>query len=195
MSEEKAAIRFVEVPGWPKPKGFANGVVTGKRTLFVAGQIGWNERQELERDLARQFAQALDNVLAVVRAAGGAPESVVKMTVYVTDLAAYRVRSEGAIGAAWRERFGRHFPVMALVGVAGLVEEGALVEIETTCCAPRRWTRKDEARRAGSPASDQPGPRRRARPSRRALPCARGCGCSPCRSGRSRRSATTSSAR
>ncbi len=133
MSEQEAAMRFVEVPGWPKPKGFANGVVTGKRTLYVAGQVGWNARQEFESDgLAEQFAQALDNVLAVVRAAGGAPESVVKMTIYVTDLAAYR-GAQKAIGAAWRERFGRHFPAMALVGVAGLVEERALVEIETTC--------------------------------------------------------------
>jgi enamine deaminase RidA (YjgF/YER057c/UK114 family) len=136
MSEDQAGIRFVEVPGWPKPKGFANGVVTTGKTLYVAGQVGWNARQEFESsELAPQFAQALDNVLAVVRAAGGAPESVVKMTIYVTDLAAYR-GAQRAIGAAWRERFGRHFPAMALVGVSGLVEERALVEIETTCALP-----------------------------------------------------------
>jgi enamine deaminase RidA (YjgF/YER057c/UK114 family) len=133
MSEGKTGNRFVEVPGWPKPKGFVNGVVTGKRALYVAGQVGWNAQHEFASDdLALQFAQALDNVLAVVRAAGGAPESVVKMTIYVTDLAAYR-GAQKAIGAAWRERFGRHFPAMALVGVAGLVEERALVEIETIC--------------------------------------------------------------
>ena len=136
MSEDQARIRFVEVPGWPKPKGFANGVVTREQTLYVAGQVGWNAKQELESDdLAAQFAQALDNVLAVVRAAGGTPESVVKMTIYVTDLPAYR-GAQRAIGAAWRERFGRHFPAMALVGVAGLVEPRALVEIETTCALP-----------------------------------------------------------
>jgi enamine deaminase RidA (YjgF/YER057c/UK114 family) len=131
MSED--GIRFVDVPQWPRPKGYANGVVTtGKRTLYVAGQVGWNEEHVFaHRDLAGQFAQALDNVLAVVRAAGGKPESVVKMTIYVTDLAAYR-DAQRAVGAAWRDRFGRHFPVMALVGVAGLVEESALVEIETT---------------------------------------------------------------
>jgi enamine deaminase RidA (YjgF/YER057c/UK114 family) len=133
MSESKGGVRVVEVPGWPKPKGFVNGVVTGKKTLYVAGQVGWNAEQKFESgDLVRQFAQALDNVLAVVRAAGGAPESVVKMTIYVTDLAAYRA-SQRALGPVWRERFGRHFPAMALVGVAGLVEESALVEIETTC--------------------------------------------------------------
>jgi enamine deaminase RidA (YjgF/YER057c/UK114 family) len=126
-------VRFVEVPGWPKPKGYVNGVITGKRTLFVAGQVGWNEKQEFEsNEMAPQFARALDNVLAVVRAAGGTPESVVKMTIYVTDLPAYRA-SVRALGPIWRERFGRHYPAMALVGVAGLVEERALVEIETTC--------------------------------------------------------------
>jgi enamine deaminase RidA (YjgF/YER057c/UK114 family) len=124
--------RFVEVPGWPKPKGYANGVVVTGRTLFVAGQVGWDEKQAFDPRFEAQFAQALDNVLAVVRAAGGTPDSVVKMTVYVTDLDAYRA-SLRACGAAWRERFGKHFPVMALVGVAGLVERAALVEIETTC--------------------------------------------------------------
>jgi enamine deaminase RidA (YjgF/YER057c/UK114 family) len=126
-------IEFIDVAGWPKPKGYANGVVTtGKRTLHVAGQVGWNARQVFDHfDFAGQFAQTLDNVLAVVRAAGGKPESVVKMTVYVTDLPAYRA-STAALGPIWRERFGRHFPAMALVGVAGLVENGALVEIEAT---------------------------------------------------------------
>jgi enamine deaminase RidA (YjgF/YER057c/UK114 family) len=126
-------VRFVEVPGWPRPKGYANGVITGKRTLYVAGQVGWNAEQKFESDdLVKQLAQALDNVLAVARAAGGTPESVVKMTIYVTDLPAYRA-SQRALGPVWRERFGKHFPAMALVGVAGLVEEGALVEIETVC--------------------------------------------------------------
>jgi enamine deaminase RidA (YjgF/YER057c/UK114 family) len=133
MSEAKKKIRTVDVPGWPRPRGYANGVVTGSRTLHVAGQIGWNAQQVFEHeDLAGQFAQALDNVLAVVRAAGGTPESVAKMTIYVTDLAAYRAAAQSALGPIWRERFGRHFPAMSLVGVAGLVEERALVEIETT---------------------------------------------------------------
>jgi enamine deaminase RidA (YjgF/YER057c/UK114 family) len=133
MSEARGATRFVEVPGWPEPKGYANGVVTGKRTLYVAGQVGWDSAHQFTGDgLVEQFAQALDNVLSVVRAAGGGPESVVKMTIYVTDLPAYRA-AQRALGPVWRERFGRHFPAMALVGVTGLVEERALVEIETTC--------------------------------------------------------------
>jgi enamine deaminase RidA (YjgF/YER057c/UK114 family) len=128
-----SGVRFIEVPEWPKPKGYANGaLVRGKATLYVAGQVGWNAQHAFEPDFGKQFAQALDNVLAVVRAAGGTPESVVKMTIYVTDLPAYRA-AQREVGAAWRARFGKHFPAMALVGVAGLVEEKALVEIETTC--------------------------------------------------------------
>jgi enamine deaminase RidA (YjgF/YER057c/UK114 family) len=126
-------LELINPPEWAPAKRYSNGALVRGPTLYVAGQIGWNAKQEFETDdLGEQLAQALDNVLAVVRAAGGAPESVVKMTVYVTDLEAYR-SSQRACGAAWRARFGKHFPVMALVGVAGLVERAALVEIETTC--------------------------------------------------------------
>ena len=128
----KGGLEIVQPAGWPAPRGYANGVVTRGRTLHIAGQIGWDAAsgQLLSDDLAEQFAQALDNVLAVVAAAGGEPADVARMTVYVTDLEAYR-SSLRAIGAAWRARFGKHFPAMALVGVAGLVERRALVEIET----------------------------------------------------------------
>jgi enamine deaminase RidA (YjgF/YER057c/UK114 family) len=126
----RGSITFISPPGWPAPVGYANGALVRGATLFVAGQVGWNERREFESDdLTEQFAQALDNVLAVVRAAGGAPDDIARMTIYVTDLDAYR-KSTRAIGAAWRARFGKHFPAMALVGVAGLVERRALVEIE-----------------------------------------------------------------
>ncbi|AUX21331.1 hypothetical protein SOCEGT47_018120 [Sorangium cellulosum] len=127
----KGGLEIVQPAGWPAPRGYANGVVTRGRTLYVAGQIGWDAASGQLRGggLVEQFAQALDNVLAVVAAAGGGPGDVARMTVYVTDLDAYR-GSRRAIGAAWRARFGAHFPAMALVGVAGLVEPGALVEIE-----------------------------------------------------------------
>lgn len=133
---KEARLESVEVPGWPAPKGYANGVVTTGRTLYVAGQIGWNERQEFASDdLADQFGQALDNVLAVVRAAGAEPTDVARMLVYVTDLDAYR-GSLKKLGQMWRERFGRHYPAMALVGVAGLVEPRAKVEIEAVAVLP-----------------------------------------------------------
>ena len=120
----------VHPAAWPAPKGYANGVVASGRTLYVAGQVGWNTSGAfVSHELAPQFGQALDNVVDVVRAAGGAPTDIVKMTVYVTDLAAYR-SSLPAIGKEWRARLGKHFPAMALVGVSGLVERDALVEIE-----------------------------------------------------------------
>lgn len=135
----KGGLEIVQPSGWPAPRGYANGVVTRGRTLHVAGQIGWDAAsgQILSDDLAEQFAQALDNVLAVVAAAGGEPGDVARMTVYVTDLEAYR-SSRAAIGAAWRARFGKHFPAMALVGVAGLVEPRALVEIEAVAALAAR---------------------------------------------------------
>jgi enamine deaminase RidA (YjgF/YER057c/UK114 family) len=125
-----ARFEVVVVPEFAPPKGYVNGVVTRGRLLHVAGQIGWDGHCVFHcDDIAGQFAQALDNVLAVVRAAGGRPEDLARMTVYVTDLPAYR-DARRAIGLAWKERLGKHFPAMALVGVAGLVEPRALVEIE-----------------------------------------------------------------
>jgi enamine deaminase RidA (YjgF/YER057c/UK114 family) len=113
-----------------RPVGYSHGMKGSGEILFVAGQIGWNREGHLvSPDLVGQFAQALDNVLDVVWAAGGTPESVVRMVLYVTDKAAY-LRSRRAVGEAWRARLGRHYPAMVLVEVQSLLEEGALVEIE-----------------------------------------------------------------
>jgi enamine deaminase RidA (YjgF/YER057c/UK114 family) len=123
------SIKAVDVPDWPRPRGYANGMVCTGRAVHVAGQIGWVGGAFTTDDLAEQFGIALDNVIAVVRAAGGAAESIAEMTVYVTDLDAYRTGHK-AIGLAWRARMGTHYPAMALVGVAGLVEPRAKVEIQ-----------------------------------------------------------------
>lgn len=129
-------LAAVEPEGWPRPRGYANGIVARGRTLFVAGQIGWTPDGTFHSDdLVDQFGQALANVLAVVRAAGGGPEHVARMTVYVTDLPAYRA-SLARLGPVWRQHMGRSFPAMALVGVAGLVELRAKVEIEATAVLP-----------------------------------------------------------
>ena len=121
----------IRVEGWPLPRGYANGRVGSGKALHVAGQIGWDERGAVASGLVAQFAQALDNVLAVVRAAGGVPEDIATMTIFVTDMAAYRAgRKE--IGAAWRARLGKHFPAMTLVAVTALVEPAALVEVQAT---------------------------------------------------------------
>ncbi|MET0595791.1 MAG: RidA family protein [Polyangiaceae bacterium] len=125
MSAPSDVLRNVQPEGWPPPLGYANGLCTmgrGERVLFVAGQIGWlPDGTFATDDLGEQFGQALDNVLAVVTAAGGEARNIARMTVYVTDLDAYRTGTR-AIGQAWRARMGRHFPAMALLGVAGLVE-------------------------------------------------------------------------
>jgi enamine deaminase RidA (YjgF/YER057c/UK114 family) len=131
-------LELINPPEWAPAKGYSNGALVRGATLYVAGQIGWNEKQEFETDdLGEQFAQALDNVLAVVRAAGGAPSDVAKMTIYVTSLDAYRA-STRAIGATWRSRFGKHFPAMALVAVSGLLEPRARIEIETIAAIPEK---------------------------------------------------------
>ena len=129
---------LVNPPGWPRPSGYANGVVAEGRYLAISGQIGWNERNELvSDDFAEQARQALRNVVAVLRAAGGAPEHLVRLTWYVTDKNEYRTALR-PLGAAYREIVGEHYPAMALVVVAGLLEEGAKVEIEATAVLPRR---------------------------------------------------------
>src|SRR5262245_12510153 len=108
-------LEVIQPPDWPAPKGYANGIVARGRTLHVAGQIGWNPQGQIETDdFVEQFARALDNVIAVVRAAGGQPSDIVRMTVYVTDLDAYRTNLR-PVGIAWKERLGKHFPAMALV--------------------------------------------------------------------------------
>src|SRR5262245_38932559 len=116
------------------PKGWSNGILAPRdgRILFVAGQAGWEAAMPGDpAPFAEQFGRALDKILAVVRAAGGGPESVARMTVYVTDLAAYR-GNLSLLGEQWRSRFGKYYPAMALLEVRGLVDQGAVVEIEAT---------------------------------------------------------------
>ena len=128
------SVHPIEPPGWPRAKGYSDGMLApaGSRILFVAGQIGWDgERKLVAGGFVEQFAQALKNVIAVVRAAGGKPEDVARVTLYVTDKRQY-VAAREAIGVSWREIVGRHFPAMAMVEVSGLLEPGALVEIEAT---------------------------------------------------------------
>ena len=123
-------------PGWPRPKGYSNGISTRGRLVFTAGVIGWDETERLvATDLAGQFRQVLANTLAILAEDGAGPEHIVRMTWYVTDRDAY-VAQLPEIGAAWRELIGRHYPTMAVVQVAGLVERDALIEIETTAVVP-----------------------------------------------------------
>jgi enamine deaminase RidA (YjgF/YER057c/UK114 family) len=124
------STEVVAVESWAPPKGYANGRIGRGAVLHVAGQIGWNAQCVFEaKDLVGQFAQALSNVVAVVHAAKGRVSDIAEMTVYVTDIAAYRAARK-QLGPIWKERMQTHFPAMALVAVAGLVEPEAVVEIQ-----------------------------------------------------------------
>ncbi len=130
-------MRTLLPPGWPRPKGYANGVEAEGRLVFVSGQVGWTPEGQFEaKTLPAQFAQTLDNTLAVLREAGAGPEHVVRMTWYITDKRAY-LAAQAEIGAIWREKMGKTFPAMAVVGVKALIEDEALIEIETTAVVPR----------------------------------------------------------
>ena len=131
--------QLVQPDGWPPPRGYANGVVVpaAGRLVYVAGQIGWDPVTEtFESDeLVAQARRALRNVAEVLRAAGAEPHHVTRLTWYVTDRAEY-LAGRRAIGAAYREVMGPHYPAMALLIVSGLLEERAKVEIEATAVVP-----------------------------------------------------------
>ena len=122
---------------WAKPRGFSNGIaVKGGTTVYVAGQVGWTGAGAWEaRDFAGQFRQALRNVLEVLAQARGRPEHIVRLTWYVIDRNEY-LASLKAVGAAYRELMGRHYPTMSVVQVGGLVEDLARLEIEATAVIP-----------------------------------------------------------
>jgi enamine deaminase RidA (YjgF/YER057c/UK114 family) len=129
--------KVVQPTTFPRPRGYANGLVAPPgRQLFISGQIAWDKDGRIvSPDFATQFLQTLDNVIAVVREAGGGTEHIVKLLCFVTDLDAYRAAMP-AIGDGWRARMGKFYPAMSLVKVAGLLEPGALVEIEGMAVLP-----------------------------------------------------------
>ncbi len=125
----------LQPPGWPRPKGYANGMAGEGRIVLTGGQIGWDVEGRFAEGLVAQTRQALLNILAVLGEAGAGPEHVARLTWYVTDIEAYRNAGK-EMGAAWREVMGRNFPAMAVIGVSALVERAALVEIEATAICP-----------------------------------------------------------
>ncbi|HVB48239.1 MAG TPA: RidA family protein [Burkholderiales bacterium] len=130
-------MQILQPPGWARPKGFSNGIaVKGGKTVYLAGQVGWDaEARFVEQRFAGQFRQALANILAVLAEAGGRPEHIVRLTWYVLDREEY-LASLKEVGAAYRELIGRHYPVMSVVQVGGLVESEARLEIEATAVIP-----------------------------------------------------------
>jgi len=131
-----ADFRILQPPGWAKPKGYANGIAARGTFVLTGGQIGWNADCVFETDdFLGQVRQALANVVAVVRAAGGGPEHIARLTWYVTDIEAYRACLKD-LGPIYRDIMGRNFPAMTLVQVVALVEPRAKVEIEGTAVLP-----------------------------------------------------------
>lgn len=125
-------MKILQPPGWPRPKGYSNGVSASGRTIFTAGVVGWDQNESFAQyTLHGQFAQALMNTLEILAQDGAGPQHIVKMTCYVISRDEY-LRERDEIGAAWREIMGPNYPAMALVEVKGLVEAAAKVEIETT---------------------------------------------------------------
>ena len=138
MSRVAGALEPLDPSGWKRGRGYSNGMLApaAGRVLFIAGQIGWDEDQHLVGDgFSAQFDRALANVIAVLEAAGGAPEHLGRLTLYVTDRDEYTAAA-GEIGAAYRRYVGDHYPAMTLIEVAGLLEPRAKVEIEGTAVLP-----------------------------------------------------------
>jgi enamine deaminase RidA (YjgF/YER057c/UK114 family) len=129
-------MKVLQPAGWPRPKGYSNGVSVRGRMIFTAGIVGWDEREMFpEYTLHGQFAQALRNTLAILAEDGAGPEHIVRMTCYIIDRSEY-LRERDEIGAAWREIMGSNYPAMTLAEVKGLVEGAAKIEIETTAVVP-----------------------------------------------------------
>jgi enamine deaminase RidA (YjgF/YER057c/UK114 family) len=123
-------------PGWPRPKGYSNGIAASGRFIFTGGVVGWDQTERFRSDtLAGQFEQVLRNIVAILGEGGAGPEHIVRLTCYVTSIDDY-LASAKEIGAAWKEIIGRHYPAMALVEVVRLVEREAKVEIEATAVVP-----------------------------------------------------------
>ena len=132
----KPVMQILQPPGWTPPKGYCNGIAARGTTVFVGGQIGWNGQQQFESDdFVDQARQALSNIVAILAEGGAGPEHITRMTWFVIDKREY-VASYRALGAAYREVIGRHFPAMTAVQVAALIEDRAKVEIEVTAVVP-----------------------------------------------------------
>jgi enamine deaminase RidA (YjgF/YER057c/UK114 family) len=128
---------YLHPRGWKQPKGFANGIVAQGRTVFLAGQVGWNAEQQFDSDdFVAQVRQALSNIVTLVAEAGGKIEHITRLTWFVTDKKEYLSRLSD-LGQAYRSVMGKHFPVMTMVQVVALVEDRAKVEIEATAVVPQ----------------------------------------------------------
>ena len=137
MTAAQSPHQLLHPRHWKRAKGYANGIAAEGRMVFVAGQVGWNADQKFEsQDFVAQTRQALQNIVAVVREAGGAPEHITRLTWFITDKKEYLARL-AEVGEAYRSVMGTHFPAMTMVQVVALVEDGAKVEIEASAVMPK----------------------------------------------------------
>jgi len=137
MTAAQSPHQLLHPRHWKRAKGYANGIAAEGRIVFVAGQIGWNADQKFEsQDFVAQTRQALQNIVAVVREAGGAPEHITRLTWFITDKKEYLSRL-AEVGEAYRSVMGTHFPAMTMVQVVALVEDEAKVEIEASAVMPK----------------------------------------------------------
>jgi enamine deaminase RidA (YjgF/YER057c/UK114 family) len=127
--------RILQPPGWPRPKGYSNGILAEGRLIFVGGQVGWDSEGRFPTDFASQLRQALANILAVLAEAGGGPQHIVRLTWYVRDMDEYSTQLP-AIGETYRAVMGRNYPTMAVIAVTRFVEPEAKLEIEATAVLP-----------------------------------------------------------
>ncbi|UGQ47624.1 RidA family protein [Massilia endophytica] len=129
-------MQILQPPGWPRPRGYSNGIAAEGRMVFVSGMVGWDKDGKFQTmDFAGQVRQALENIIAVLAEAGAAPTHIARMTWYVVDRDEY-VQAYPEIGRHYRELIGTHYPAMTAVQIAGLVEPQARVEIEVTAVVP-----------------------------------------------------------
>jgi enamine deaminase RidA (YjgF/YER057c/UK114 family) len=129
-------MRVLLPRSWKSPAGYANGIESSGRIVFVAGQVGWDEQQVFQsEELAPQFEQALKNVIAVLAEAGARPEHVCRMTAYCCDKPAY-LAARQELGAIWRRHMGRHYPAMSMIFVSDLLDSPGKIELEATAVIP-----------------------------------------------------------
>ncbi|MDZ4866134.1 MAG: RidA family protein [Alphaproteobacteria bacterium] len=139
-------MRILQPHGWPRPRGYSNGIEAEGKLVFVAGQIGWNTEGKFEaKSFGEQFRQTLINTLAVLREGGASPEHITRMTWFITSRDEYEA-SLAQLGAAWKELIGPNYPAMSVIIVAGLVEREAMIEIETTAVIPHPILHHDARR-------------------------------------------------
>ncbi len=131
-------MKILQPAGWPRPKGYSNGIAAEGTQVHIAGMVGWNPVSETfdAGDFAGQFRQALENIVAVLAEAGGKPEHIARLTIYIIDKDEY-LSSLAGIGEGYRAVIGKHFPVMAALVISGFVEEGAKLEIEAYAVIPK----------------------------------------------------------